>query len=386
MLSDKAFTVVEQVREAGRAYIKPITATDVKGASHQTGFYIHKKAWSLFTTTPPALGVNTEEAVLINWPDNKQTRSSFRWYGSSKSEYRITRFGQGFQWREPELLGSLLVLIPASPGRFSAYVLELDEDIDGLLDELNLDLTPGYAVYPSRESLSDCLDNHFTGFTSGIQGGVFPATTIIAQQALDALLDCDDGFERKSADTRLLNLVEAEYGLFQKVEEYISLPDITRPFTGIQDFLQTAQTILQRRKSRAGFSLEKHVEYILTTAGVQFDAQARIEGGKKPDLLLPGQAEYEDVSFPAEKLMLVGVKRTCRDRWRQVLSEGDRVQDKYILTLQQGISAAQLDEMEANNVTLIVPRQLHRAYPEAYRNRLLSVEAFIERARALQTG
>jgi hypothetical protein len=382
MLSEYAIAVIEQVRSAGRAYFKPITSTDVKGASNQYGFYIHRGAAPLFTAQAPRPGVNMSTDLDIDWVDGT-TESSFKWYGS-KGEYRITRFGQGFRWREPELLGSLLVLIPSGPDRFSAHILESDDDVDGLLAELNLDLTPGFALYPPTESISECLETRFSRYTRGLQGRNFPATAVIAQQTLDALLDCDDVFEMRSADARLLHLVEAEYSLFQKVEEHLLHADLIRPFAGIQDFLQKAQTVLQRRKSRAGASLEKHVEHVLQAAGIRFDRQASIEGGKKPDLLLPGKREYEDDAFPAERILLVGVKRTCRDRWRQVLNEGDRAEKKYILTLQQGISVTQLDEMAAHHVTLIVPRELHSAYPAAYRGRLLSVDAFIDRARALQ--
>lgn len=50
--------------------------------------------------------------------------------------------------------------------------------------------------------------------------------------------------------------------------------------------------------------------------------------------------------FPANKLVFLGAKTTCKDRWRQVLNEADRIETKYLFTLQQGISKNQLREMK----------------------------------------
>jgi uncharacterized metal-binding protein len=53
-----------------------------------------------------------------------------------------------------------------------------------------------------------------------------------------------------------------------------------------------------------------------------------------------------DRHYPTNKLFMVGVKTTCKDRWRQVLNEAKRVKDKHILTTQQGISKRQLNDMK----------------------------------------
>ena len=61
---------------------------------------------------------------------------------------------------------------------------------------------------------------------------------------------------------------------------------------------------------------------------------------------------------------MIGLKTTCKDRWRQVLNEGRRVKAKHILTLQQGITGNQLKEMQEAGVSLVVPKPLHNKYPE----------------------
>jgi hypothetical protein len=80
--------------------------------------------------------------------------------------------------------------------------------------------------------------------------------------------------------------------------------------------------------------------------------------------------------------MMVGVKTTCKDRWRQVIREAPRVPEKHILTIQEGISSKQLDEMHGSNVRLVVPVGLHRLYPRYHPIMLLDVGGFIDAVRA----
>jgi hypothetical protein len=114
-----------------------------------------------------------------------------------------------------------------------------------------------------------------------------------------------------------------------------------------------------------------------------FDVRPQIDGRVQPDILIPSKAQYEDTSFPAERLRIVGVKTTCKDRWRQVLNEGKRVPKKHILTIQPGISLNQLNEMSAAGVTLVVPKRLHKEYPQGSGARILTLEEFVSTVRAL---
>jgi hypothetical protein len=135
-----------------------------------------------------------------------------------------------------------------------------------------------------------------------------------------------------------------------------------------------------RRKSRAGRSLENHVEFLLTRAGIPHTMRPAIDG--EPDVIIPSARAYYDPAYPQDRLFVLGIKTTCKDRWRQVLNEGRRKREKYIVTLQAGISTAQLDEMQQAGIGLIVPRNLHESYPEDRRARLLTVSAFIDQVRA----
>ena len=152
----------------------------------------------------------------------------------------------------------------------------------------------------------------------------------------------------------------------------------------MQTFLELANSVLNRRKSRAGKSLEFHLEALFNGNNLQYESQAITEVKKKPDFLFPSAEAYHDRSFPTEKLVVLGAKTTCKDRWRQVITEADRIDTKYLCTLQQGISANQLEEMKAENVVLVVPEEYICTYPKEYRGEILTIKNFIDYVTALQ--
>jgi hypothetical protein len=98
----------------------------------------------------------------------------------------------------------------------------------------------------------------------------------------------------------------------------------------------------------------------------------------KPDVIIPDEKAYFDYSFPKDKLFIIGLKTTCKDRWRQVLNEAPRHKVKHIVTLQPGITSTQLSEMHTAGVSLVVPESLHKSFPKERDITLLSVEAFIQ--------
>lgn len=77
---------------------------------------------------------------------------------------------------------------------------------------------------------------------------------------------------------------------------------------------------------------------------------------------------------------MLGVKSTCKDRWRQVLSEADRIREKHLLTLEAAISNYQMQEMQERNLQLVIPESIHETYSEVQRQRekLMSIDNFIE--------
>ena len=133
-----------------------------------------------------------------------------------------------------------------------------------------------------------------------------------------------------------------------------------------------------RRKARAGQSLENHLEELFRSRAIRFERGAETENRNKPDFLFPGQREYLDVTFPVERLTMLGAKSTCKDRWRQVLSEANRINQKHLLTIEPGISENQTNEMKAKNLQLVLPDSLRETYTPAQREWLMNVTTFVE--------
>lgn len=59
---------------------------------------------------------------------------------------------------------------------------------------------------------------------------------------------------------------------------------------------------------------------------------------------------------------MLGAKSTLKDRWRQVLSEAERIPEKHLITLEPGISEHQTGEMQAKRLRLVIPDRLHASF------------------------
>ena len=138
-----------------------------------------------------------------------------------------------------------------------------------------------------------------------------------------------------------------------------------------------AQSVQNRRKSRVGSAFEHHIEEVFLRQGIRYDRTKITENKSKPDFIFPGIAEYREATFPIGRLSMLGVKSTCKDRWRQVLAEADRIDEKHLLTLEPGISTNQTDEMRVKKLTLVVPASMHASYSPAQRPWLLTFGDFI---------
>ena len=69
-----------------------------------------------------------------------------------------------------------------------------------------------------------------------------------------------------------------------------------------------------------------------------------------------------------------------------MLNEADRLRDnpKYLCTLQQGISGAQMDEMQSENVILVVPKPYIVTYPKDRRDRIWTLAQFVQYVKSIE--
>jgi len=108
----------------------------------------------------------------------------------------------------------------------------------------------------------------------------------------------------------------------------------------VDGFLKFSLGVQNRRKSRAGYAFGHHTEAILQAHNLRYKREATTEKRNAADFLFPGEEEYANTSYPVSGLTMLGVKTTCKDRWRQVLAEANRISEKHLLTLEPAISRA----------------------------------------------
>lgn len=381
-MSEILSLVISSVQQSKAAWCRFITGNDTGATgSHQAGFYIPKCASELLFDEPGCRGENKEKTVHIKWQNDFTTESCMKYYGKgTRDEYRITRFGRGFPFLKDDNVGDLLIIAKFTEEDYSGFVLSTDEDIDEFFATFNLSpdktnqLIDIAGIVKPIETISSLLQEFVIRFNS------FPDTRQMAKGAQDCFNKAYGIIEdslKINPDDILLGWVDTEYDLFKCMENKLYVDAIKHPFDTIEDFVRLANEVLNRRKSRAGKSLEHHLADIFTHNELVFEEQAVTEDNKKPDFLFPNSECYHNLMFPAEDLIVLGAKTTCKDRWRQVLTEADRAKEKYLFTLQQGISKNQLKEMHDAHLTLVVPHKYIASFPQEYQSDMSDLSGFI---------
>ncbi len=223
----------------------------------------------------------------------------------------------------------------------------------------------GVPLPSTTDYLSEMLEQFGMAFPDTVTFSAFARSKSNYPHALDG-----------SADDVLYDWYNTEERLFSIFEEAIIQKRIDAGFTP-KSFIEYALSVLNRRKSRAGQGLENHLSQLFNDHQIKYSRTPVTENKSKPDFLFPGISYYRDPNFPAELLRMLGVKTTCKDRWRQVLVEADRIPYKHLLTLQGAISVNQTTEMQHHNLQLVVPKAIHSSYTIAQQSWLLSLTDFI---------
>jgi hypothetical protein len=205
-------------------------------------------------------------------------------------------------------------------------------------------------------------------------GPAFPSTRAFSEFARKSLPDISP---LDNPDDTLLAWISHEEMLFRTLERYIVQIRIEKGFTDVDDFVKFSLSVQNRRKSRVGFALENHLSEIFNRHGLAFSQGQVTENRARPDFIFPGIDQYHDPVFPVNRLTMLGSKSTCKDRWRQVLSEANKIRDKHLFTLEPGISQNQTDEMQDKMLQLVLPDKLHDSYLESQRAWLMNLDAFI---------
>jgi hypothetical protein len=374
-------SAIQSVVRSKGAFCRFITANDTHASgSHQAGFLMPIAAYSLVFNQERIKRENKDCWVNIRWQNDRVTNNRMIYYGKVKNELRITRFGKRFPFFEEKYVGDLLIIAKQTDEDYEGYVLSTEDEIETFMSYFNLSTEVANQMIDVNQRLNEdeILQAAIDITIKDLQD--FPLTTEMgrmAQNIYNQLHRIKEKDVCRAPDNILLKWYNTELSLFRSLEEKVYRSIYTRPFIDCQSLIDFSNKILNRRKSRAGKSLEHHLSAIFASEQLLFEEQVVTENNKKPDFLFPNTVCYHNFEFPAEDITVLGAKTTCKDRWRQVINEADRVDEKYLFTLQQGISKNQLQEMADERVKLVIPKSHIESFPEEYRDNLNTLSSFI---------
>jgi hypothetical protein len=271
-----------------------------------------------------------------------------------------------------------LFRLPSPEGTFRVRDLSTEKERIGLIKGMILE-SVGIKIEEEDTELLEILLKRY--------GGEFPPTAEFSRFARESKKDVG---ELDDPDGALMAWMEHEEMMFRTLERHFVSTRLREGFgmelPDVDAFISFSLSVQNRRKSRVGYALENHIEHIIRQYEIPYSRGKETENHSRPDFVFPGIDEYHDSTFPAERLNLLGVKSTCKDRWRQVLAEATGIEKKHLLTLEAGISEGQTSQMRASLLALVVPIPIQASYSATQRGWLLSVRDFIAFVSQKQAG
>ena len=256
---------------------------------------------------------------------------------------------------------------------FSREGPELDFAARFILDELGIEF---------EEPEADKLDSIIERF-----GTVYPLTaefSDLARLTLPEVRPEDD------PDAALVAWLDHEEAMFRRLERRIVSARLEEGFvdsngTDVDGFIGFSLSVQNRRKARRGYSLEHHLEAAFRACDIEYVRGKTTENNHRPDFLFPNLLAYRWAPTEGDpRLTMLGAKSTCKDRWRQVLAEAEKIPRKHLLTLEPGISERQTEQMKAFDLQLVVPTEIQRTYTPGQQDWLWSLGTLIDELRDRQ--
>lgn len=344
---------------------------------------------------------DTKFIYLNDYDDEPTVAEGFlTWYDArekhpKRSEYRL--YFPTTQVSMCAAAGDLLVIGLKPDGSALVVITESGSTIGGQIRWLfgvSKEAHPGFSIRGELESEQDKIafasriileqigvhveDRDTTYLDEMISkfGNNFPPTYDFSKYARSTLRYADP---LENADAALMAWIEREEILFRTFEKHLVGERLRKGFNNdVEGFFAYSLSVQNRRKSRVGYALENHVEEIFRVHNIDYSRNKVTENNSKPDFVFPSIEKYCDNTFDPLLLTMLGVKSTCKDRWRQVLSEADKIAGKHLLTLETAISNNQTNEMKKRNLQLVLPKGLHSTYMDTQRPWLMDVAAFID--------
>lgn len=188
-------------------------------------------------------------------------------------------------------------------------------------------------------------------------------------------------------DAGLVACYNREEMLFRVFERHLlerDLAPLMKDPLDVDGVLKTTMSTFQRRKSRAGTAFENHLARLFEAQDISFSAQCYTEGKSKPDFIFPCINAYKNPAFPTTRLTMLGAKTTIKERWRQVLDEANRIEEKHLVTLEPAVSEDYTRAMREDKLQLVVPKGIFSTYTAKQQTWLMSVEQFCDMVKSRQ--
>ncbi|MEN6385599.1 MAG: type II restriction endonuclease [Phycisphaerales bacterium] len=130
--------------------------------------------------------------------------------------------------------------------------------------------------------------------------------------------------------------------------------------------------LTQGRRPRAGKAFEHIIKQLFNILGYPYTPQPIING--QPDFLLPSVNHFNKNAMDC---IIFTVKRTLRERWRQIVTEGTRGYLFFLATIDTKIATRDLEQIQNHRIYLVMPEKIRATkYPNQIN--VISFETFFE--------
>ncbi|WP_343855358.1 type II restriction endonuclease [Rhodanobacter soli] len=407
------------VAKSSRILIKKLARNDCGWADnakngHQNGVYVPREIREdgFF---PEVRNTNPDKPHILDtlfetfWPSTGETKlSSLKHYTNKGTEMQFTRVPRDeFAGLTPAswLLGGTLDH-PVGGAHHWFMVIDSESEEAELLESMfSLDSDFHFALFDPDALPGEPLDETeqlIEELTRALREGTLdqfirrtsamPATEDFALQAQESWLvenhkeAIDPWLIPNPGDVIMRISRDIEYTLFKRAEVRFRAAQVLRTISAGTDlasavvrgfpeldatFLSAAQT----RKSRAGRSFEHHVARVFMDGNVRYEEQV-ILGSRRPDFVLPDVMTLRSQTRPFDDAMIVSLKTTLRERWKQLSLE--RINGAvFLATVDDRVTADAISDMADNGIHLLVPESL-KASKETCYAKLANVITFRE--------
>ncbi len=125
----------------------------------------------------------------------------------------------------------------------------------------------------------------------------------------------------------------------------------------LHSFTSFYTSVRNRRMSRAGKVLEIHIAHILDARGIEYEAQAKTETGKKSTSASSFASRLRGSGVPRDAAAYARLENLIKDRSATSPDEANRIRDKHLFTLTPGdVTHPKLAQLDELHIHLVMPK------------------------------